>query len=215
MSSLALAHIRHATIETLFVKSIMTMWAIPKDNLQSGSTKRQDRININTGMIDHCLKENKNTYQGDLSLSPWLLVYARSWQWRYSTCKNMLKTTAQAVRKVPLGKNGRNFRLAGMGTWIKGTLCSFLSFWHVIAKKNSMTTQRNAHKMTTPSHIQIQAKATIQVCGFSDTSHWSDFLSYILQPNDHDLLRIWGTSGGYMAILVTIPPSEVFFIHRP
>ena len=33
--------------------------------------------------------------------SPWLLVYARSWQWRYiNMSKNLLKVTAAAVRKA-------------------------------------------------------------------------------------------------------------------
>jgi transposase-like protein len=66
--------------------------------------RRQQRINSNTGMIDQCWKELKNIPSGLTTQSPWLLVYARCWQWRYiNMCKDILKTTAKAVQQALLG----------------------------------------------------------------------------------------------------------------
>ena len=55
-----------------------------------------------SGMIDQCWQDMKKQVPNALrTSSPWLLVYALSWQWRYiNMSKNLLKVTATAVRKA-------------------------------------------------------------------------------------------------------------------
>lgn len=66
---------------------------------------------------------------------PWLLVYARTWQW---FCINILENAASLKES--------EFRTASVGKWTMGTLCSLSFFEHANPKK-TISTQPNAWKI--------------------------------------------------------------------
>ena len=69
--------------------------------IKKRTTKNQHQHRHDRSVLE---RTKKNIPNGLTTQSPWLLVYARCWQWRYiNMCKDMLNTTAKAVQQALLG----------------------------------------------------------------------------------------------------------------
>ena len=101
-------------------------------------------------MIDQCWQDmKKHVPCGLTTQSPWLLVYARSWQWRYiNMSKNMLTVTAKAVRKA-LSWNCTKNEWQAWENRPKGAIASHVFFKQILIKISISPARNNGKKNNT------------------------------------------------------------------